>query len=582
MTDAAPISVLLVEDNPGDARLVTEHLQVNDGARFAVRHVVRLADAIEDLGNHETDIVLLDLTLPDSRGLDTLEQLRDCWPRVPVVVLTGLDDDDVGMRSLQRGAQDYLVKDEVDERRVTRALRYAIERSRGVRDIEQWQERYALWIQQSSDGLWDWDLRTNRITYSSGWAEFLGYQHSQIGDVPDEWFDRVHARDAERLANTLDVHFASDDPTFSVDYRMYDAAGRVRWMRGRGVIVRDAEGKAFRVAGSQNDVTETLDNPCLDCGSDNLRAAALCAACGGKLDNALPSSESRTRLRGGELPPGTVLADHYEIGDLIDVGASGAVYAGTDLRKGLAVAIKVLHTWLVDSGDATRRFVDEGRIQLGLRHPNIVAVHNVLAVDGVAVIVMEYVAGPTLRDYMMSADAPADPHALTRLFLPAIRGIGYAHSQGVVHRDIKPENTLLAQTDDGLVPKLTDFGIAKVLAARKKTRTGAMMGTLQYMAPEQFVDAADVDGRSDIYSLACTLYELLTRRPPFDYESEFRMLAAHMTEQPSSPRAYNPLVSRDLGLAVLRALSKEPEDRYPDCASFISALNHAMSSGPTL
>ena len=153
MRDVADrLSILLVEDNAGDARLVQEHLRQSGGG-FDTEHVSRLDAAMDALYHRAFDLVLLDLSLPDSAGLRSLTKLRESTPGIPVVVLTGLDDDQTGIAAVQAGAQDYLVKGEITPRSLARALRYAMERSALTREAMRFQQQYSLWIRQSGDGL---------------------------------------------------------------------------------------------------------------------------------------------------------------------------------------------------------------------------------------------------------------------------------------------------------------------------------------------------------------------------------------------------------------------------------------------
>lgn len=569
------IDVLLVEDNPGDALLVTRALERVESATFRVRTAETLQDALEAVDEARPDAVLLDLSLPDSRGLATLTRLLRSWPGVPVIVLTGLDDDDVGVAAMQEGAQDYINKDEATPRRLGRAIRFALQRSEAVRQVQQWRERYTLWIQHSADGLWDWSLDDGVVTYSPGWKAALGLDAEFVENTIDEWFDRVVARDASRLANELQAAIDSDETTFTTEYRIRNAKGFVRWMRSRGMVVRDAAGHAVRIAGSQTDVTDEKENPCTTCGFENVRTALGCAECGATL--ARPAMASSDAAIGTpELVAGTVLGGRYRVEDLISVGGAGAVYVALDERSGRRVAVKVLHSWLFQTPGSRERFTAEGKVQTEIVHPNIVQVYDVVSSDERDFIVMEYVPGPTLRDFLVSPEAPDTPADAVETFLPLLDGIAAAHDAGVIHRDLKPENILVARTDAGVALKVIDFGVAKTAGVDRRTKTGAMLGTLQYMAPEQFTDARTVDSRADVYALGCTLYELLTRRPPFDYESDFRVMNAHLTEDPPHARELNPLVSHRLGEVVQTALAKEPADRFASCRAFADALRVAV------
>lgn len=568
------LRILLIEDHDGDARLVREHLRDVQGPHFAVTRVATLAEALDRLYRERFDAALLDLTLPDSRGLRTLRRMLEPSTGVPVVVLTGLDDDRMGVEALKHGAQDYVVKDEVTPRRLARTLRFAIERNAATDQAGRWQEQYALWIRESSEALWDWDLRTNQLTQSPGWATILGNPEEPVVGSPDGWFNRVHPSDAEALANVIDEHIRGEKPAFSHEYRLRRADGTYAWVISRGIATLGNQMRPQRVAGAHVDVSHRHPHACPECAADNAPGDATCRECGASL------VEARAALphRAGELAPGTRVGEHYRVESLVDVGSSGAVYRCRDDRDGGLVAIKVLHSWLIEDRDSLERFVDEGKTQLQLRHANIVAVYDLVVSDQAAMIVMEFVQGATLRDFIASKDEPETPREWIALLGPLIDAIGYAHTHGIVHRDIKPENVLVVREQDGFALKLTDFGLAKLARRRRQTRAGDMLGTLHYMAPEQFINARDADHRADIYALGCTVYELLTRRAPFDYESDFRMMTAHLSEQAESARTFNPLITPQLSMAIERAMSKEPDRRYATCAAFADALRDALSA----
>ncbi len=192
-------------------------------------------------------------------------------------------------------------------------------------------------------------------------------------------------------------------------------------------------------------------------------------------------------------------------------------------------------------------------------------------------IVMEFVGGPTLRQFMAAPEFPEDPAEVTQLFLPVLAAMELAHRNGIIHRDIKPENILVA-LDDGALPlfKLTDFGLAKHKRLGTRTMPGVTMGTARYMSPEQFTDARGADHRADIYSLACCLYELLTQRPIFKHETDYKMLMAHLNEEPDHPSVVEPRVPLQLGDAVMRAVSKEPSQRFASCDAFATELAAAL------
>ena len=197
----SPVSVLLIEDDPGDARLVRALLERSDGYRL--EHAGRLAEGLARLAGGGVDLVLLDFSLPDGFGLDSFHALHTSHPDVPVIVLTGLDDDALALRAVAEGAQDYLVKREVDGRLLARAIRYAVERHRADAALRASEERYALAVRGANDGLWDWDVMAGRIFLSPRWKSMLGYEEHEVGEAPEDWLGLVLDVDRERLSSAL-------------------------------------------------------------------------------------------------------------------------------------------------------------------------------------------------------------------------------------------------------------------------------------------------------------------------------------------------------------------------------------------
>ncbi len=213
------------------------------------------------------------------------------------------------------------------------------------------------------------------------------------------------------------------------------------------------------------------------------------------------------------LQPGQVL-DRYTVIDELGRGGMAVVYRVRHNALGSLHALKVL---TLHGASIQDRLVQEGRVQAGLRHPNIVAVTDVLDVDGSPGLVMELVQGPSLEDWLLH-NKP-DLVTAEALFRGVLAGVRRAHRLDLVHRDLKPGNVLLEVTEEGMIPKVADFGLAKLLETQgglSRTRTGIAMGTPAYMAPEQIRDAKNVDARADIFSLGCILYELVVGASPFE------------------------------------------------------------------
>ena len=259
----------------------------------------------------------------------------------------------------------------------------------------------------------------------------------------------------------------------------------------------------------------------------------------------------------------------YRIVGTLGRGGMGAVYEAEHVLIGRKAAVKVLLPELSRDPELVERFFNEARAAAVIQHPGLVEVFDFgHHADGSAYIVMELLVGEPLATRMKRDRklAPATALAITRQVAGALQA---AHDQGIVHRDLKPENLfLLADTDapSGVRAKVLDFGIAKLVRDEErrsvKTRTGAVIGTPRYMAPEQCKSAANVDGRADIYALGCILYEMIIGVAPFDYDSWGELVAAHIHETPRRPREVDPAVPEAVEALIERALQKKPADRY--------------------
>lgn len=277
-----------------------------------------------------------------------------------------------------------------------------------------------------------------------------------------------------------------------------------------------------------------------------------------------------------------VLDGRYEVGELIGRGGMADVHLGRDVRLGRSVAIKLLRPDLARDPQFQSRFRREAQAVAGLNHPSIVSVFDtgdqhvgdgVTEAVTVPFIVMEYVAGRTLRDLVRSKDLTID-EAIEHT-LGVLSALEYSHRSGIVHRDIKPANVMV--TPDGGV-KVMDFGIARAIAdsAATMTQTQAVIGTAQYLSPEQ-ARGETVDARSDLYSAACLLYEMLTSRPPFVGDSPVSVAYQHVREVPEPPSHFNQEVSSALDSVLLRALQKGRQERFQDAAAFRRALRAART-----
>jgi diguanylate cyclase (GGDEF)-like protein/PAS domain S-box-containing protein len=254
------VRVLLVEDNLDEAELLQEMLGAIRKPGFQVIHKSCLTEGIDYLkenwsGDTRIDIVLLDLHLPDGAGFELYERLLNQAPWVPVILLTNLNDEELALKTVRNGAQDYLLKTEVDCRLLGRAIRYAIERKQIKEALKESEERYMLAIQGSNDGLWDWNLQTNEVYYSPRWAEILLSPIEEISNSIDEWKKRIHPDDREITRATLENHLAGLTDHFESEHRLKREDGSYVWVLIRGMAIRDQAGKSYRMAGSLTDIS---------------------------------------------------------------------------------------------------------------------------------------------------------------------------------------------------------------------------------------------------------------------------------------------------------------------------------------
>jgi serine/threonine protein kinase len=277
---------------------------------------------------------------------------------------------------------------------------------------------------------------------------------------------------------------------------------------------------------------------------------------------------------------GKVLDGKYRLDSYLSRGGMGAVYRATHVMLGRPVAVKLIKADLVTSPDIVRRFQREARAVTHLNHPNIVEVYDLgQTEDGTLYIAMELVSGESLSAIIKAA-GPLPPDRIVRILGQVVSALALAHRTNIVHRDLKPHNIMVAQGEDGLdVAKLLDFGIAKTFeidAGTQLTSTGATLGTPQYMSPEQ-ASGAEVDGRSDLYSLGIILYEMLIGEVPFSDPSTPTVLVKHMTEAPMPPSRRRPdlRVSPALETIALRCLEKDPANRFQTAGELGAELQRA-------
>ena len=265
---------------------------------------------------------------------------------------------------------------------------------------------------------------------------------------------------------------------------------------------------------------------------------------------------------------GKRLDGRYEIHELIGIGGMANVYRCTDTLDDREVAIKILKDEFLNNEEFIRRFKNESKAIAMLSHPNIVKVYDVSFGDIIQYIVMEYIDGITLKEYIERQGVIEWKDAL-HLTTQVLRALQHAHESGIVHRDIKPQNIMLLQ--DGTI-KVTDFGIARFSDKATRTMTDQAIGSVHYIAPEQA--RGDVtDGKTDIYSVGVMLYEMLAGKLPFDGDTAVSVALMQLNETPRRPREINPSIPVGLEQITIRAMEKEPEKRYTSAAEMLSDID---------
>ena len=270
----------------------------------------------------------------------------------------------------------------------------------------------------------------------------------------------------------------------------------------------------------------------------------------------------------------------YRIRSVIGRGGMSVVYQADNLRLGSIVALKVLSAELSTNDLFRTRFLEESRIAASLNHPNVIPIYDMGPHEDLLYIVMRYVSGTDMRALLKKRDGPLAPADAVFLVSQAARALDAAHRKGLVHRDVKPGNFLVERggDDDPDHVYLSDFGITKYALSRSGlTPTGEFLGTIDYVAPEQ-IQAVEVDGRADQYSLGCVLYECLTGRLPFQKDRDAAIIWAHVEEMPPMPSEVRPELPASIDAVMARVMAKKASDRYATCREFMEAANVALGS----
>lgn len=295
---------------------------------------------------------------------------------------------------------------------------------------------------------------------------------------------------------------------------------------------------------------------------------------GGKTDVTPDASAAATRVLAPSdafptptsFEPGSTLGNYLIVSKLGE-GGMGLVYKAHDTTLDRTVALKVLSPHLFRNQEFLNRFRVEAQAQARLNGPNIVTLHSMFEIPGSLVLVMEYVEGHTL-DQRLHNEGRLSVASTVWVFEQALLGVERAHRMGIVHRDLKPSNIFITNTHE---VKLMDFGVAKILDNKANTQSGSMIGTLMYISPEQ-IKGNDADFRSDIYTLGISLYQAVTGVLPFEKKTDYEYMNAHLHEQPLPPTSLQPAIPQELEDIILKAMDKEPDNRFQNAHEFRKAL----------
>ena len=306
---------------------------------------------------------------------------------------------------------------------------------------------------------------------------------------------------------------------------------------------------------------------CIACGEMSPPDAKFCGRCGTSLARLLPA-------------PGDIIADRYRVVEKIGEGAMGTVYRAEHVQISKVMAIKLLHREVERNAESVLRFHREAEAASRLNHPNTVQVFDFGRTKaGSLFLVMEHVPGDDLGK-LIAKNGPMPFGRVAHICAQVAGSVADAHAAGVIHRDLKPENIVVAPGPDGDLPKVLDFGLAKLFAGNvgtPVTSSGTIVGTPYYMSPEQ-TQGRELDGRSDVYAMGAIMYECVVGKPPFEAPNPIGILSKHLSEEPTPPSHRSPLsVPAEADAIILRCLQKDPADRYQTAEELRRALIEYLS-----
>jgi len=316
---------------------------------------------------------------------------------------------------------------------------------------------------------------------------------------------------------------------------------------------------------------------CPKCQTDNPQNSKYCAECATRLDSSIsPSFTMTMETSADELTRGLVLAGRYEIIEELGTGGMGKVFRVFDKKMDEEVALKLIKPEIAANKQIVERFRNEIKIARKITHKNVCRMHDLNEEGQTLYLTMEYVRGEDLKSLVHRTKHLA-PETTVSIVRQIAEGLAEAHKLGIIHRDLKPQNIMIDKEGNA---KIMDFGIARSLQTQGLTGEKAIIGTPEYMSPEQ-VEGKETDPRSDIYSLGVILYEMLTGRVPFEDNTPLSVALKHKTEPPQDPQKINPQITKDLALLVLRCLEKSKESRFHSAEELIAELSRIEEGIPS-
>jgi serine/threonine protein kinase len=321
-----------------------------------------------------------------------------------------------------------------------------------------------------------------------------------------------------------------------------------------------------------------MEVKCSNCGIENTQDSEFCKKCGTQIGKPEAKSVPTQTLEAAkeELTTGSTFAERYQIIEELGRGGMGRVYKATDTKIKEKVALKLIKPEIASDKKTLERFGNELKIARKITHKNVGKMFDINDAEGTHFITMEYVSGQDLKGLIRQSGQLGIGTALS-IAKQVCEGLAEAHKVGVIHRDLKPSNIMIDR--EGSV-RIMDFGIARSLKEKGITGAGVMIGTPEYMSPEQ-VEGKEVDQRSDIYSLGVILYEMVTGRVPFEGDTALTIAVKHKTEEPKDPKELNSQLSEDLSKVILRCLEKDKDKRFQSAGEVRAELTNIEEGIPT-